>query len=374
VKAETLTNLLRLAIEIHGNATLRRLQELVEGEERVRPRGLTLNRTTASQILRGTYRGIASDGTIRAVAWLAGVPDERAYAAAGREAPGPPFVDELPPGIDTLTPRERGAVIEVAKSFMANRDEIRKINVRYGERLVHVLVQLGAIQRAADAMASEDIEPDLHSLSEALDVLAYDLYLVGLEAYGGDDRRLRHQRLQIAMDSRASGSKLSPVLRADQDHADDATASRLLDSDTIETIGLSWDWSTITTSLRSLRSELYRNTERSGLVPHRSDPIAINAVSATSTRRRDSVTKALTTKGGANSRSVVRNPNGGWDVKKPGSERAAAHASTQSEALDRAREILRKADGDERRVRSQRTPPKAADHRTDADDPEVSSD
>lgn len=48
-----------------------------------------------------------------------------------------------------------------------------------------------------------------------------------------------------------------------------------------------------------------------------------------------------------NRRHVVPNPDGGWDVKKPGGSRASAHAGTQAEAADRAREIVHNAGGGE---------------------------
>jgi predicted RNase H-like HicB family nuclease len=40
-----------------------------------------------------------------------------------------------------------------------------------------------------------------------------------------------------------------------------------------------------------------------------------------------------------NERHVVKNPDGGWDVKKPDAKRASCHAETKAEAVDRAREI-----------------------------------
>jgi hypothetical protein len=49
-----------------------------------------------------------------------------------------------------------------------------------------------------------------------------------------------------------------------------------------------------------------------------------------------------------NQRHVVPNPSGGWDVKKPGAERASAHLGTQAEADRRAAEILRNTGGGER--------------------------
>lgn len=49
-------------------------------------------------------------------------------------------------------------------------------------------------------------------------------------------------------------------------------------------------------------------------------------------------------------RHVVANPKGGWDVKKPGSPRASAHADTQKEAVSRARDIVRNQGGGEVRI------------------------
>ncbi|TMK76112.1 MAG: DUF2188 domain-containing protein [Actinobacteria bacterium] len=48
-----------------------------------------------------------------------------------------------------------------------------------------------------------------------------------------------------------------------------------------------------------------------------------------------------------NERHVVPNPDGGWDVKKPGSPRASSHQGTQAGAEQRAKEILAKQGGGE---------------------------
>jgi hypothetical protein len=53
---------------------------------------------------------------------------------------------------------------------------------------------------------------------------------------------------------------------------------------------------------------------------------------------------------GPNSREVVPNPDGGWDVKKPGAARASAHYDKQSDAVDRARDILKNDGGGELRT------------------------
>jgi len=41
---------------------------------------------------------------------------------------------------------------------------------------------------------------------------------------------------------------------------------------------------------------------------------------------------------------VVPNPNGGWDVKRNGAERASAHTDTKQDAINRGRVISRNQD------------------------------
>jgi hypothetical protein len=49
-----------------------------------------------------------------------------------------------------------------------------------------------------------------------------------------------------------------------------------------------------------------------------------------------------------NTRIVSPNPDGGWDVRKPGASRASAHLDRQSDADKRAAQILRNEGGGER--------------------------
>jgi hypothetical protein len=43
----------------------------------------------------------------------------------------------------------------------------------------------------------------------------------------------------------------------------------------------------------------------------------------------------------AKSHHVVPNPDGGWDIKKGGADRASGHFPNQKEAINRGREISR---------------------------------
>ena len=147
----TLADLLRQAIDDRTGAPLREIQACVEAEEAARPRGMALNRSTASQILRGAYRGIPSAATVRAIAWLAGVSDEEAFAAAGRPAPGRPLAGELPNGADSLDHRERGVVVDVIRVLLAHRRDADERRTESLEALECIASDLERIHHLLDS-------------------------------------------------------------------------------------------------------------------------------------------------------------------------------------------------------------------------------
>ena len=81
--------------------------------------GYKVTYTTLHYISAGTYKSRPSASTLRAIAWLADVPEAMAFTAAGLPVPGPPLADELPPGSDDLSPRSRRTVIEVVRTLVA---------------------------------------------------------------------------------------------------------------------------------------------------------------------------------------------------------------------------------------------------------------
>lgn len=52
---------------------------------------------------------------------------------------------------------------------------------------------------------------------------------------------------------------------------------------------------------------------------------------------------------GPETHHVVHNPQGGWDVKRGGGERASSHHDTKRQAIDQAREVSR-SQGTELRI------------------------
>lgn len=108
---QTLRSLVLAAKDAHG-LSMRQLAVRAQG------RGFKVVDTTLNHIAAGTYKSDPKPETVRAIAWLSGVPDEVAFAAAGVPMPGPPFSEELPPGVDNLSPRSRRAAVEVLRALV----------------------------------------------------------------------------------------------------------------------------------------------------------------------------------------------------------------------------------------------------------------
>jgi hypothetical protein len=70
-----------------------------------------------------------------------------------------------------------------------------------------------------------------------------------------------------------------------------------------------------------------------------------------------------------NNTHVVPNPDGGWDVKKPGASRASAHTETQQQAIARAKEIVTNAGGGEVRANGRDGKIRDSDMVTPGNDP-----
>lgn len=110
----------------HGELSTRQLAMKVEAAQKKGVLDARLNRATISNILNGSYKSRPTDDTIRAIAYLAGVADEVAFTAAGRRTPGRPFAEDLPDGVDDLTPKEREAAVYMLRVLVQQRRELNQ--------------------------------------------------------------------------------------------------------------------------------------------------------------------------------------------------------------------------------------------------------
>lgn len=118
---QTLQDLARLASERHDGKRGRALGRIAAKH------GLTLTYTTFDNIYSGKYMSTPKRETVDALAYLAGVTKEKAYAAAGLPLPLSPFAEQLPPDVDTLDADQRRVLIEMARVLVKQNRQIHDL-------------------------------------------------------------------------------------------------------------------------------------------------------------------------------------------------------------------------------------------------------
>ena len=141
--------------------------------------GFTLATTTVNAIRQGTYKSVPTDETIRAIAWLAGVSDEVAFMAAGQPVPGPPFAEELPPGVDNLPAKARKAAIDMLRVLVDMNKEV----VGNGRDHPTHMNQAGESPANPDAATTRDPKVELASK----DSLDQEVKLISEDAHPDAD-------------------------------------------------------------------------------------------------------------------------------------------------------------------------------------------
>ncbi|UUX60134.1 hypothetical protein [Glutamicibacter halophytocola] len=107
-ETDSLKGLVELALRRHDTSARQLAFKAQEG-------GHKITYTTLNHIRNNTYKSAPGAVTLRAIAFLAGVEDSVAFAAAGQPVPGPPLADELPSGADNLSPKARKTLIDLAR-------------------------------------------------------------------------------------------------------------------------------------------------------------------------------------------------------------------------------------------------------------------
>jgi hypothetical protein len=107
---KSLIELIDQAAARHDGASGRRLAELAQHA------GHDISHATLNRIRQGSYQSRPSDVSIRAIAFLADVSENTAFAAAGVVAPtGVAY--QVPPEAQRMTSRQRKAVTEMIRAF-----------------------------------------------------------------------------------------------------------------------------------------------------------------------------------------------------------------------------------------------------------------
>ncbi|AKC37997.1 Uncharacterised protein [Mycolicibacterium phlei] len=110
--SRSLVELIELAVQRHGGASGRRLAEIAQRG------GHEVSHATLNRLRQGTYASRPSDASIRAIAYLAEVPETAAFTAAGVR---PPAAEQyqVPAEAHRMSTRQRRALDELLRAFIS---------------------------------------------------------------------------------------------------------------------------------------------------------------------------------------------------------------------------------------------------------------
>lgn len=150
----TLKEIAQAASDNNGGARGRQLGRIAERK------GLTLSYTTVDKLLAGTYTSRPSRRTLEALAQLSGVPVEKVYAAAQVAPPQARFADQLPPGVDSLTPEQRKVIIDIIRVFLKDNRTIHRLENENAEKEPEAQDDYRLAAREPDAEIGHDQLPE----------------------------------------------------------------------------------------------------------------------------------------------------------------------------------------------------------------------
>lgn len=162
--------------------------------------GYRVTATTLNQIRNGSYKSKPSQETLAAIAWLAGVDETLAFAAAGQPVPGPPLADELPPGADNLSPKSRKAVVEMVRVLVDL--ETGNNEQRTSDPEDKTPRTPRAVAPASDPRLGQKTEPD-HGITELHGDEARNIPVPPRERLAAHPKvKTRHEQLDEEVDER----------------------------------------------------------------------------------------------------------------------------------------------------------------------------
>ncbi|MBE5494403.1 hypothetical protein [Mycobacteroides abscessus] len=157
--SRSLVELIELAVQRHGGASGRRLAEIAQRG------GHEVSHATLNRLRQGTYASRPSDASIRAIAYLAEVPETTAFTAAGVRPPAAEQY-EVPAEAHRMSTRQRRALDELLRAFISEELVPQSTPKRgFGTLLI-------ARDRLAAAVRDATDSPDAELLAAARGVIA----------------------------------------------------------------------------------------------------------------------------------------------------------------------------------------------------------
>jgi pyruvate/2-oxoglutarate dehydrogenase complex dihydrolipoamide acyltransferase (E2) component len=169
--SRSLIDLIDVAAQRHGGASGRRLAELAQHA------GHDISHATLNRLRQGTYATRPSDASIRAIAFLADVSENTAFAAAGVRAPTT-VAYEPPREAQRMSTRQRKALDELIRAFATEPAATTLSGVDLGgllaarERLNVALAGTGGVQQLRDA--AREVMARIDEVTDAVFAAASD--------------------------------------------------------------------------------------------------------------------------------------------------------------------------------------------------------
>jgi hypothetical protein len=166
--SRSLIELIDIAAQRHGGASGRRLAELAQRA------GHDISHATLNRLRQGTYATRPTDASLRAIAYLADVSENTAFATAGVRAPAM-VAYEPPSEAQRMNTRQRKAVDELLRAFIA--EDAGAVTTRSDlTNLVGARQRLGAALSAVDQAVTGQLvaaaQDAIRCIDETLDILS----------------------------------------------------------------------------------------------------------------------------------------------------------------------------------------------------------
>ena len=166
--SRSLIDLIGIAAQRHGGASGRRLAELAQHA------GHDISHATLNRLRQGTYATRPSDASIRAIAYLADVSENVAFAAAGVSAPAA-VVYQPPAEAQRMSTRQRKALDELIRAFAADDKPTPAAGLDFGRLLaarerLHTALTAGGEHASAGRLV-EAAREAVAGIDEVIDAL-----------------------------------------------------------------------------------------------------------------------------------------------------------------------------------------------------------
>ncbi len=181
--SKSLIDLIEIAATRHDGASGRRLAELAQRA------GHDISHATLNRLRQGTYATRPSDASIRAIAYLADVSENVAFAAAGVSAPAA-VVYQPPAEAQRMTTRQCRAVDELIRAFAADDKPPRAAGLDFGRLLAARERLNAALTDGDDRVAAERLVEAAREAVAGIDEVIDALFAAASDQGPADDESL----------------------------------------------------------------------------------------------------------------------------------------------------------------------------------------